>query len=265
MVALGISEFTFGFAFLYEQTQQHWEDLVAFPILPSLQQEADVGWDAHLPTNGTDYYYQFKMSEYLLRSNAKYIADGTYHSPYYRIAFHRRNANRQHRRLREHSRTNPETFYIVPEVHDLDAFNAAFMDQQIGGSSRIIPLNECDDIDDGDQHYITYQPNDPTWIQHSEKKRHEKSYSGKELVSFYRESRPKWKHIDDRYATELCTKTLQAVWHLEDLESREAAQERRELFDYRPENQPRAQNLIQTSRMLAVYFGATLVLVGTRG
>ena len=46
MVAIGISEFTFGFAFLYESTMANWNDLVAAPVLPSLQQEQNEGWDA---------------------------------------------------------------------------------------------------------------------------------------------------------------------------------------------------------------------------
>lgn len=38
MVALGISEFTFGYAFLYEQTQRNWQELRAVPILPKKRQ-----------------------------------------------------------------------------------------------------------------------------------------------------------------------------------------------------------------------------------
>src|SRR5262249_57938047 len=67
MGATGISEFTFGYAFLYEQTQRNWTNLKAVPILPSLQQEANLGWDAHLPTQAADFYYQFKLSDYLER------------------------------------------------------------------------------------------------------------------------------------------------------------------------------------------------------
>jgi len=70
MAEIGISEFTFGYAFLYERTQANWGDLKAAPVLPSLQREEKEGWDARLPLNGTDFYYQFKLSEYLKRSNA---------------------------------------------------------------------------------------------------------------------------------------------------------------------------------------------------
>src|SRR5688572_27998574 len=102
MTITGLSEFSFGFAFLFEQTHRNWPGMKAAPVLPSLRQEADDAWDAHLPLQGLDYYYQFKLTDYLFNWNAKYIADGTYHSPYYRIAFHSRDNNRQHRRLRKH-------------------------------------------------------------------------------------------------------------------------------------------------------------------
>jgi len=65
MAEIGISEFTFGYAFLFEQTQANWGGLKAAPVLPSLQQEEQEGWDARLPLNGTDSYYQFKLSDYL--------------------------------------------------------------------------------------------------------------------------------------------------------------------------------------------------------
>ena len=120
MVALGLSEFTLGYAFLYEQTQRSWQELRAVPILPSLQQEASTGWDAQLPLVGKDYYYQFKLSERLSRSNAKYIKDGTYPGPYFRSALHKASGNRQHRRLKDHAQTNPDTYYVAPEVSNLD-------------------------------------------------------------------------------------------------------------------------------------------------
>src|ERR1043165_5585494 len=96
MAITGLSEFMFGFSFLYEQTVRQWGNLRAAPVLPSLQQEADDAWDAKLPLRGVDYYYQFKLSDHLQRTNALYISDGTYTAPYFRISLHRRYNNRQH-------------------------------------------------------------------------------------------------------------------------------------------------------------------------
>ena len=99
MVAIGISEFTFGYAFLFEQTQRNWANLKAAPILPSL--------------------YQF-------RGNASYLRDGTFNKPYYRFTFHSRDNYRQHRRLRELAASNANTYYVAPEFNDLPTFNAIF-------------------------------------------------------------------------------------------------------------------------------------------
>src|ERR1700741_859207 len=143
MAITGISEFTFGFAFLFEQTNRNWRNLTAAPLLPSLRQEADDAWDARLPLRGIDFYYQFKLSDYLWNGNAKYIKDGTYNSPYYRIALHKNNRNQQHRRLRQLSRTNNNTFYVSPEFSQLNDFNTSYLSQAITESSRLIRLSNC--------------------------------------------------------------------------------------------------------------------------
>ena len=154
----------FGYAFLYEQTHANWENLTAAPILPSLQQEYEDGWDAHLPLNGTDFYYQFKLSDYLYRPYAKYIKDGTYAEAYYRLAFHKKDNNRQHQRLRLLAQTNTHTYYVAPEFNSIDNFNSAFLQHQITQQSRLIPVSQCEDIDDSNQHYITFQQGTGSWI-----------------------------------------------------------------------------------------------------
>jgi hypothetical protein len=262
MVTVGISEFTFGFSFLYEQTRRNWRDLKAAPILPSLQQEASDAWDARLPLQGTDYYYQFKLSEYLLHGNANYIKDRTYTGPYYRIALHRRQNNRQHRRLWVHAQGHPNTYYVAPEFNNLEAFNSAFLSSQITERSRLIPVAECDDINDEDQHYITFQENDPSWLWHSDKKRVEKSISGRDIEPFYRGSSHMWKKLDRGFAGTLFEKIASTVRLLIGREERQLTQDILPLLDFNPRNQSRANILVRTSQILSVFFGLTLVIVG---
>lgn len=264
MVAIGISEFTFGYAFLHEQTTNHAHNLRAAPILPSLQEEHNLGWDARLPLVGMDYYYQFKLSDHLLRSNATFIRDGTYHNPYYRIALHRHNNNRQHQRLKELSGTNPNTYYVAPEFNNLDEFNAAFLNSQIVSQSRLIQLTECDEITDSEQHYITFQQGQEDWILHSEKKIHKKSMFGKNIFTIYEESRPNWKSLDIQYAIELFNHTSKTVFSVIDKEERTPEKKRMQLLEFDPQQASKAQTLLQTSQVLSVFFGAILVLVGTR-
>jgi hypothetical protein len=263
MASIGISEFTYGYAFLFEQTYSNWGDLRAAPILPSLQQEQHEGWDAQLPTNGTDYYYQFKLSDYLSRSNAKYISDGTYNGPYYRLAFHRRDSNRQHQRLRHHAQTNQHTYYAAPEFNRIEAFNTAFLARQITNRSRIIPIRDCEDVHDGEQHYITFQQRHTGWIQHSEGKRHEKSYTGEDLPSLYRQSKREWRQVNKSFAADLFNKNKAIVSEVIQQEYPRPRGEIIPLLEFDPETAERRDILLRTADILAVTLGVTLVLVGS--
>ena len=200
MASAGISEFSFGFAFLHEQTVRNWTQLVAAPVLPSLRREADEGWDARLPTRGIDFYYQFKLSDCLERSNAKFIRDGSYNDPYYRISLYRRNNSAQHNRLIYHSNRNTHTYYVAPEVRTEEEFNRTFLSSRVMDNSRLIPLARCRRITDSEQHYITFQPGDSSWMQHSEPTRRKDSVRGEEVEKLYRESSKKWQKIDEEFA-----------------------------------------------------------------
>jgi len=274
MAITGLSEFSFGFAFLFEQTNRHWPGVRAAPVLPSLRQEADDAWDARLPLHGLDYYYQFKLTDYLFNWNAKYIADRTYQDPYYRIALHARDNNRQHRRLREQCADRPHTYYESPELETLDEFNTSFLGRHLTENSRLIPLTECDDIaaNDGRQHYITYQPGDPAWIQHSEPKRHEWSTTGKQLEGLYRESRAAWKPLTRPFARELFERTADKVDRQMRKETgektRRSAESEREslivstLMAPPPRDATRTDLILRTADLVSVFFGLTMVLVG---
>lgn len=264
MSATGISEFTFGFAFLYEQTAQHWTGLKAAPILPSLQQEAHDAWDAKLPTLATDYYYQFKLSDYLTRGNAKYIADGTYTTPYFRIALHRRDNNRQHMRLRDHCKSHPETYYVAPEFSGLTEFNSSFLAKQVTQRSRLIKLSDCVDIYDGNQHYITFAFGNVACIQHSEPRRIESSDSGENLEEVYRRGAHRWRAVDVSFAEGIFNSTASEIVQRFD-KDRATDRSAIRLVDVPPSERTRAGYLLRTADLLSIYYGLALVLVGTTG
>lgn len=257
----GISEFTFGFAFLYEQTRHHWAGLRAVPILPSLQAEADLGWDAHLPAAAVDFYYQFKLSDYLFAAHARFRKDGTYAGPYYRIGLHKRNGNQQHRRLYRHARRHPETYYVAPELSDVRLFQDAFLAQQIVRHSRLIPLNRCRDVGDSDQHYLTYVHGDAGFRQHSEATRQEGSRSGSELEAIYRESEGRQRVVDRSFAADLLESTRSAI--IEEAEDDEDLDMfDRALLDRGVQGRDVAGTIERTAELVSVYYGATMVLVG---
>jgi hypothetical protein len=264
MAEIGISEFTFGYGFLFEQTQANWGNLAVAPVLPSLQREEQEGWDARLPLDGIDYYYQFKISDYLTRNYAKYIRDGTYQNSYYRFWLHRRNYNQQHRRLRQHCANNPNTYYVAPEFNSIEEFNDGFLSRQLTAKCRIIPLPMCDDISDGDQHCITFQRSDPAWILHSEVRRHEHSYTGAQLEELYRSSSIRWRKIGLDFVGELFERTREFARGIIAEEEPEQRQLVRPLLDYPHIKHERRDLLFRAADILSATVGVTLVLVGSR-
>jgi hypothetical protein len=232
-------------------------------VLPSLQQEEEQGWDARLPVNGIDFYYQFKLSDYLARGNAKYIRDGTYHDDYYRFWLHRRNHSQQHRRLRQHCAANPNTYYVAPEFNSIEEFNARFLARQVTAKCRIIPLAMCDDIADGDRHCITFQRGDPAWIFHSEPRWRERSFTGSELGALYRESSNRWQKIGLDFAGGLLERTREIARRIIVEEEPERAHLMRPLLDEAHIGRERRDLLLRTADILSATFGLTLVLVGS--
>jgi len=273
MAITRISEFTFGFAFLFEQTQRNWADLVAAPVLPSLKQEEEEGWDANLPVNGTEFYYQFKMTDYLRAAHAKYRRTGPekrYDAPYFRFSLHRHNANQQHQRLRTLCGTKPNTYYVAPEMPDLEVFNTVFLARQIANSSRLIPLTACRDYFDRGQHFVTYQLGDTGFTEHSEPTRKEGSARGADIEGLYRRSSAAWKPLDEHFARTFFDETRSLIER--DVRSQDKPRTRRDhveedailrVMGEEPTQRSRQALIRRSAELASLYFGTTLTLVGS--
>jgi hypothetical protein len=287
MVSTGLSEFTFGFGFLHEQITRlrrlTFDDegtrLTGAPVFPSQQFEAERGYDVFLPTTGGDYYYQFKASDYYSHPNSLWLDDGTYDGPYYRIKLHKKDYNKQHRVLRILSGTkelpNKEhVYYVAPEINSLSWYNAAFLAENITENTRKIPLVECDNIGDANQHYITFERGVKGWEQHSFSKHHDFSILGKEIFSEYLKHRSEWKRIDDQYASDLLSeisntaKQIVTANQLNEILDKFTIHSERFQQSVTQEKfvlSKKVKTLIKTSFILSHVFGATLFFVGSRG
>ncbi len=280
MVSTGLSEFTFGFGFLHEQIvrlrQQSLErgiQLTGAPVFPSPQLESVSGYDAYLPTFGGDYYYQFKRSEYCSRPQAKLRANGIHNGPYYRIKLHKANYNNQHRVLRILSRTKEHTYYVAPEIDSLSRYKTAFLEGNITENSRKIPISECADICDEDQHYITFQSGNVDWVQHSVPSHHDYSILGNQIHHEYTKHQSEWKEIDDKYASDLFSKITEIAKEIVTSTELDMILEKflvvNERFDQSSMNEKilpskKVNNLIKASFILSYVFNATLFFVGTQ-
>lgn len=218
MADLGISEFTFGYAFIHEQINILWKDISSIPIFPSLIEEKKVGWDVKLPLKGKALYYQIKTSELLKNANSKYIKDGTYSGPYYRIKLHKMFNNKQHRMLWKLSQTEKDTYYVAPECANIHTFNKAFLDGKVTDYSRLIPLTKCHNYDsnDSNQHFITYEGGNKTFHQHSKKSESRESILGKNLRDLYRDRQQDFKPINSEFSDKIISNVLELSEYYEE-------------------------------------------------
>lgn len=198
------------------------------------------------------------------RGNATYLRDGTYNSPYYRIWLHCRNNNQQHRRLRQHCISKPNTYYVAPQFNSIEEFNARFLARQIVANCRIIPLTLCDDIADNGQHCITFQSGNPAWDFHSEPRRHEKSFTGEDLPVLYRGSFHQWQPINANFAAQLLDESREIAKQIIAQEESKEAERVRPLLDEAQVGREPRDLLLRTADILSATLGVTLVLVGSR-
>ena len=56
----GFSEFSYGFAVVYEFITGH-PGVIAAPEFPSLRSESQTGYDVRIPTPGFPWFLQFKL------------------------------------------------------------------------------------------------------------------------------------------------------------------------------------------------------------
>ncbi len=211
MAKLGISEFSFSFSFLHEQVNRNGRPFCV-PVLPSLRRESDVGYDAKLPKKGIDYYFQFKMSDYLRGGNAKFIKDGTYRSLYYRIALHKAKKNKQHNLLYMLSQKNPYVYYVAPKLRTDQSFYDACVRRLVTVSSMMIPVDSCGYVSDSLQHFVTYPEFGYEWHFHSKPKRFDNAIEGERIVSHFAESSKNWVAINKEFALNVYERIKQSTY-----------------------------------------------------
>lgn len=257
MVAIGFSEFTFGFAFLHEQANRYLGSLICAPVLPSLREEAGVGYDARLPTRGIDFYYQFKISEYLKRRTATYIQDGTYSGPYYRFWLD----NSQHRTLFCLAQRKQYTFYVAPRISNKKDFDRAYLEKTVTVNSVHIPVHDCGAIRDSKTHCITFGDRGRDWILHSEPKKFQTAIDGKEFVELIQQSKQAWRPIDNKFADEL----LEEIVGLAEQTLEWKRSQYKKVIDSLFESNiaPTFKSKLSlTAEISSFFFGANLILVG---
>ncbi len=159
------SEFSFGFALSYEIMNGLQPQITGVPLFPSLVQEAELGWDVNFKPTGWPLFLQFKLSDHMQRSRARYWS--LYGSPYFSIAIRRRDHSQQHNLLKALATFEPEVYYAAPAFYREADFNTAFVSNTMTVQTMFIPLASLPSLDDDDQHHVTFPTNPSGFSWHS--------------------------------------------------------------------------------------------------
>lgn len=153
------SEFTYGFALVNELTKVL--SCKAVPLFPSLREEgkAGGGYDVKIEgKNGAILHLQFKLSEFLKRTNAReYGLPG--HSlklPYYRFEITNNRISQQHKLLRILENEHPQTFYVAPMFYKKSKIESFWQSTEVTKHSVFVKPSSIGDLSDGLTHRICF-------------------------------------------------------------------------------------------------------------
>ena len=148
------SEFSYGFAFTYGLVNDL-PGVESAPTLPSLVAEGQQGYDVELDYPGLVLFFQYKLSDILRRTNAKYWS--MYRRPYFRIEVMARPKSKQHSLLKTLSDSGePDVYYAAPLFATVAEFNQAYLANRVTHLSNWINLSQLPEVHDDEPHYITF-------------------------------------------------------------------------------------------------------------
>jgi|SRR5579883_2957397 len=81
------SEFSYGFALAFELVNAIQPFAKGVPFFPSLQEEANIGFDVNFTPAGWPLFLQFKVAEYITRGG-RFKADHG-NRPYFRVSIYK--------------------------------------------------------------------------------------------------------------------------------------------------------------------------------
>ena len=167
-----ISETSYGYALTDELINRQNMPINSAPIFPTLYQEGQNGggYDLLLDRPGLPLFLQFKLSDYLSRTNASEM--NIFNNPYYRMYITKRNHSNQHQMLHELELNNElnEVFYTAPLFHEPEELNDAYLNGNVSNRSLWIHPSQIGLLPDDEQHYVVFDS--PTnWHMCSEPKK----------------------------------------------------------------------------------------------
>lgn len=150
------SEFSYGYSLIREIEDVAGSVLpgnVGRPVLPTLREEKDLGWDVGYVTCAFALFLQFKRGEYVSRPHPDSPTWGAVGQPHYRFAVD--TAGHQFRALRNFSLMTASqpcvVAYAAPRFHKSTSFTRFHLAKEVVANSY--GCTPDDVTDDGDMHF----------------------------------------------------------------------------------------------------------------
>ncbi len=156
------SEFSYSYAVTEELVTKNKAKVIGAPRFPSLYEEGKKGgYDVNIPLSGKPVFLQFKLSEYLERTNARECSKGILPVPYYRMHLRPARHSDQHQLLLDLEKSGESVFYIAPEFHLLAELNQHYLRKCVIVNSAAFSPLDVGQLPDDDDHYIVFEKQKP--------------------------------------------------------------------------------------------------------
>ena len=149
-----ISEFSYGYALTSEIVQLYGASLVGAPVFPSLIDEGSLGYDLELPVAGKPIFFQFKLSDHMVRSTAQ--GANKMPVPHYRMHLRPLKHSRQHDLLLALEKRGHIVFYAAPQFHRPDELNDAYAMREVVQRSAFFRPNAIGSLPDQHEHFVCF-------------------------------------------------------------------------------------------------------------
>ncbi|MGM8871078.1 hypothetical protein ACS8E3_05240 [Psychrobacter sp. 2Y5] len=150
------SESSYAFSLVNEMAKKHPFNVA--PIFPSLYEEGRTGgYDTEVNIQGTPFFFQFKVSDYLSRSNATHYR--TFNDSYYQFHLHARKKSKQHDLLLHLENSGNPVFYVAPRFYKHNDLNMNFRNSNMVSESIWITAKEIGALPDDDLHSVCFNKN----------------------------------------------------------------------------------------------------------
>lgn len=202
------SEFSYGYAITKELSSGKFGGIVRAPRFPSLYEEGQTGggYDVEIPFFGTSLFLQYKLSHYLVRSNASEW--DVYEEPYYRMYLRPLMYSDQHNLLLQLEKSHDQVYYVAPRFHLTEELDHFYISGLVAENSVFIQPSNIGVLDD-DWHYITFLSSSQGGLLWSEDPKNlVKIYSRQIFENQILESKLGMRKIDGRYLDEIANNVI---------------------------------------------------------